>query len=47
MDDKTNQFITPLLTKFLSGYFVFILIGFVVSTIIAGRIQLKKILSNQ
>lgn len=34
MNDKTNQFITPLLTKFLSGYSVFILIGLVVSTII-------------
>jgi len=34
MNDKTSQFITPLLTKFLSGYSVFILIGFVVSTII-------------
>jgi len=34
MNDKTNQFIKPLLTKFLSGYSVFILFGFVVSTII-------------
>jgi len=34
MNDKTNKLRTPLLTKFLSGFSVFILIGFVVSTII-------------
>lgn len=34
MNNKTNQFITSLLTKFLYGYSVFILSGFVVSTII-------------
>jgi hypothetical protein len=34
MNDTTSQSITRIITKFLSGYSVFILIGFFVSTII-------------
>jgi dipeptidyl-peptidase-4 len=34
MNDKRDQFVAPLLTKFLSGFSVFILIGFIVSTVI-------------
>jgi len=53
MKDKTKRFMTPLWTKFLLGCSVFMLMGFVVSTVIVEArennqsvLTLERILNN-